>query len=164
MNVLAVSYTGDPDNTIVVGSHLDSVLAGPGINDNGSGSSVNLELALQLGGLLENGKLNLTNRVRFAWWAAEEFGLLGSTYYVQNLINTSSPELHEIALNLNFDMLGSPNFYRGIYNGSAHDVGSGQIQSLFEAYFESVNLTMALKPFNERSDYAPFTGKFLTNI
>ena len=61
----------------MVGSHLDSVPEGPGINDNGTGSAFNLELALQMA--KRNPPLN---KVRFAWWGAEEEGLLGSTHYV----------------------------------------------------------------------------------
>ncbi len=81
---------------IVVGSHLDSVPAGPGINDNGSGSSANLELAIQMY------KLNMVvvNKVRFAWWAGEEFGLLGSKFYVSNLNQTDPQGLANIACNL----------------------------------------------------------------
>jgi Zn-dependent M28 family amino/carboxypeptidase len=61
-NVLADTKTGDPNNVVVVGAHLDSVVPGPGINDNGSGSATILEIASQLA------KFKTTNRVRFAWW------------------------------------------------------------------------------------------------
>ncbi len=71
------------------------------MNDNGSGSSSNLELALTLANL----KLELKNKIRFAWWAAEELGLLGSDYYVNELKNNPD-EFKKIACNLNFDMLG----------------------------------------------------------
>ena len=47
---------------------------GPGINDNGSGSAALLETAL----MMANTKPE--NTIRFAWWAAEEAGLLGSTH------------------------------------------------------------------------------------
>jgi Zn-dependent M28 family amino/carboxypeptidase len=58
--------TGRADRTVVVGSHLDSVAAGPGINDNGSGSAAILEVAVQLKEL----GIEPVNRVRFAWWSA----------------------------------------------------------------------------------------------
>ena len=80
-NLFADTAAGDAQSLIVVGSHLDSVPAGPGINDNGSGSAVNLELALQA---FKN-SLPLYSKVRFAWWGAEELGLLGSSYYVEHL-------------------------------------------------------------------------------
>ena len=112
-NLLAELPGDDDDDSptgpvIVVGAHLDSVGAGAGINDNGSGSAGILEIALQLA----EEEVETRNRIRFAWWSAEESGLVGSRFYVDNL----SPEgLAEIALNLNFDMIGSPNFVRFIY-------------------------------------------------
>lgn len=56
-------FAGSPDNVVVVGSHLDSVVAGPGINDNGSGTSANLAVALAAA------KANLVfkSQVRFCW-------------------------------------------------------------------------------------------------
>jgi len=78
-NVIAESRSGDPNNVIMVGAHLDSVQAGPGINDNGSGSAAILETAEQMA------KVKPRNKVRFAWWGAEEAGLVGSTAYVGGL-------------------------------------------------------------------------------
>ena len=76
-NVLAeLPGRDDGANTIVVGAHLDSVNAGPGINDNGSGSASILETAIQMA------KVKPRNTVRFAWWSAEESSLVGSTRYV----------------------------------------------------------------------------------
>ena len=77
-NVIADSPRGDKDRTIVVGAHLDSVDEGPGINDNGSGSSGILEIAEQIAKLGDRPR----NRLRFAFWGAEEAGLVGSTAYV----------------------------------------------------------------------------------
>ena len=58
-----------PGQDRLVGSHLDSVAEGPGINDNGTGSAFNLELALQMAKMAAP-----ANKVRFAWWGAEESG------------------------------------------------------------------------------------------
>ncbi|NNC43091.1 MAG: M28 family peptidase, partial [Acidimicrobiia bacterium] len=98
-NILAELPGKNDDNVVMVGAHLDSVQAGPGIQDNGSGSAAILETALQMS------KVKPQNTVRFAWWAAEEAGLVGSTEYVAGL---SQEELDRIALYLNFDMIGSP--------------------------------------------------------
>lgn len=155
-NIIADTKDGRTNRTIVVGSHLDSVPAGPGINDNGSGSATNLELALTLAKL----KIELKNRIRFAWWAAEELGLLGSTFYVGDLVANHPEELKNIAFNLNYDMLGSPNFFRGIYNGSSGPenvaVGSGLLQGMWETYFNDKGLAYNLTEFDGRSDYGPF--------
>lgn len=155
-NVLCTSPEGNPDATIVVGSHLDSVPAGPGINDNGSGTSVNLELAIQA---FASNLRPFNNRVIFAWWAAEELGLLGSSYFVQNA--SAEGTLPQIALNLNFDMLGSSNGIRQVLHGAeAEDpnirAASGTIQKLFETYFNSSKYPFEYKAFNGRSDYGPF--------
>jgi Zn-dependent M28 family amino/carboxypeptidase len=161
-NVLADTKGGDPNRTVVVGAHLDSVLQGPGINDNGSGSATILEIAENLP---QRGEPR--NRVRFAWWGAEELLLLGSTHYVNSL---PQDELDEIALNLNFDMVGSPNYVRFVYDGdnSAFPVGpsaapgpdgSGQIEAVFVRYFENQGLESEPTPFDGRSDYGPFIAK-----
>ena len=76
-NVIAET-SGDPNNVVLVGAHLDSVAAGPGINDNGSGSAAILEIAEQFKRL----GLRPRNQVRFVWWGAEELNLLGSQFYV----------------------------------------------------------------------------------
>ena len=106
--MLAETSSGRADNVVMVGAHLDSVSRGPGINDNGSGSAAILEVAEAMR------KVKPTNKVRFAWWGAEESGLVGSTNYVNGL---SPAEQDKIALYLNFDMIGSPNFGRFVYDG-----------------------------------------------
>eukprot|EP01102_Stenamoeba_stenopodia_P012152 TRINITY_DN3801_c0_g1_i1.p1 TRINITY_DN3801_c0_g1~~TRINITY_DN3801_c0_g1_i1.p1 ORF type:complete len:552 (-),score=114.90 TRINITY_DN3801_c0_g1_i1:111-1766(-) len=157
-NVIADTVDGNASAIIVVGSHLDSVPAGPGINDNGSGSGANLELALNIN------KVAIKNRVRFCWWGAEELGLLGSTFYVNSL---STTDRANIALNINLDMIASPNYFVGVYNGRAASGvpecnnlaclnGSAVIQALFEQFFNVQNQTCDDTAFDGRSDYGPF--------
>ena len=154
-NVIAETKGGDPDNVVMAGAHLDSVQAGPGINDNGSGSATLIEIARQISKL----KIKPENKLRFAWWGAEEEGLVGSTHYVSGL---TEEEGAKIALYLNFDMIASPNFARLIYdgNGSAFDVpgpdGSGAIERTFQRYFDRSDLASGQTAFDGRSDYGPF--------
>lgn len=154
-NVIADARGGRTDRTVLVGAHLDSVLAGPGINDNGSGSSTILEVAQELA----EGRFHSPNHVRFAWWGAEEAGLLGSTEYVAT---RSQDELDDIALNLNFDMVASPNRVRFVYDGDGDETGtagpegSGQIEDVFERYFAARGLATDPTAFDGRSDYGPF--------
>jgi Zn-dependent M28 family amino/carboxypeptidase len=154
-NVIAESPGGDPNKVLVVGAHLDSVLEGPGINDNGSGSATLLEIAEQMAAL----KVKPEQKVRFAFWGAEEAGLLGSEHYVANL---SDAALGKIFANLNFDMLGSPNYVRFVYDGDgsatgvAGPPGSAEIEGIFQSYFASQNLASDSSAFNGRSDYGPF--------
>jgi len=152
-NVIAESRDGDPNNVVMAGAHLDSVDAGPGIQDNGSGSATILEVAEQMA------KVKPRNKVRFAWWGAEEAGLVGSTYYVNNL---SQEERDKIALYLNFDMIGSPNFVRFIYDGDGSAFGlvgppgSDKIEALFESFFDAKGLAHDPTEFSGRSDYQAF--------
>ena len=154
-NVIAETRTGRTDNVVMAGAHLDSVTEGPGINDNGTGSAAILETALQMA------KVKTGNKVRFAWWSAEELGLIGSTEYVESL---TEEELADVALYLNFDMVGSPNFIRGVYDGNettptpgvAVPEGSAQIEDLFNAHFTAKGLTFQDTEFSGRSDYQAF--------
>ena len=141
----------------MVGAHLDSVEEGPGINDNGSGSGTILEIAEEIAELPRNPR----NRIRFAWWGAEEAGLVGSTAYVADLIE--SGDIDDIEANLNFDMLASPNFVRFVYDGdnstgegAVGPPGSAEIEQVFLDHFESAGLETTPTAFDGRSDYGPF--------
>jgi Zn-dependent M28 family amino/carboxypeptidase len=155
-NVIADTERGRDDNVVVMGAHLDSVTKGPGINDNGSGTATALTVAEQISRLGDQ----IKNKVRFAFWGAEEEGLLGSTYYVTHL---SAAQRATIALNLNFDMLGSPNGRRGVYDGDDSEgagtnppAGSGAIEKVFLDYFGARKLRTSPSTFDGRSDYGPF--------
>ncbi len=154
-NVIAESTSGDPDNVVMAGAHLDSVRRGPGINDNGSGSAALLELGEAMA------KVKPVNKVRLAWWGAEESGLIGSNNYVAGL---SAAERQKIALYLNFDMVGSPNHVFFVYDGDDSDLtgapagpaGSAQIEKTFEAFYNSRNIPFKGTDFSGRSDYGAF--------
>ncbi|GLS26295.1 aminopeptidase [Marinibactrum halimedae] len=152
-NVIAETKSGSASNVIMVGAHLDSVFAGPGINDNGTGTAALLELANLVS------KAYVKNKIRFAWWGAEEAGLVGSTDYVQRLDEGS---LKNIKAYLNFDMIASPNYKFGIYDGDGSDFdlvgppGSDSIEKLFESYFGLRGLSYEGSQINFRSDYAEF--------
>jgi Zn-dependent M28 family amino/carboxypeptidase len=161
-NVIAETRKGDPDNVVMSGAHLDSVEAGPGINDNASGSAALLEIAEEMAEFEKVKKVE--NKVRFAWWGAEESGLLGATHYVDDLKATNPDALGDIALYLNYDMVGSPNFVRFVYDGDntletpgvTAPEGSAQIERLFTRYFRSQRLPTEPTAFDGRSDYGPF--------
>lgn len=157
-NVIAETRKGDPSNVVMAGAHLDSVVAGPGINDNGSGSATILEVAQKLAKVKK-----IRNKVRFAWWGAEEEGLLGAEHYVGELADANPDALGDIATYLNFDMVGSPNFVRFVYDGdnstgegATGPAGSAQTEKLFNDYFASQGLATEPTAFDGRSDYGPF--------
>ena len=156
VNIFAEPSTLDIDagSRVLVGAHLDSVVAGPGINDNGSGTGVLLTLAEWMSSNADS----IDTPVRFAWWGAEEVGLIGSTAYVQQ----NMEEMSRIKGYLNFDMLGSPNHAVFIYDGDGSSFGlsgpgiSDVIESMFESHFEVVGTPYEATAFDGRSDYGPF--------
>jgi Zn-dependent M28 family amino/carboxypeptidase len=153
-NVLAELKGKTKNRDVVVGAHLDSVDEGPGINDNGSGTATLLTIAEQM----QNLRIKPQNTVRFAFWGAEEEGLIGSTYYVENL---TPKQLAGIMLNLNFDMTGSPNFVRFVYDGSGDigdpgPAGSERIEKVFNDFFTRQNQATDPTEFDGRSDYFAF--------
>jgi Zn-dependent M28 family amino/carboxypeptidase len=113
-NVLTEPDTHDGGPLIVVGAHLDSVPEGPGINDNASGSAAVLNAALALAGAIHHAPSN----VQFAFWGAEERGLIGSRHHVGAL---SEDERRKIGVYINLDMVGSPNFARFVQRSPEAD-------------------------------------------
>lgn len=148
-NLIAQTVEGDQDNCVMLGGHSDSVAAGPGINDDGSGSLSLLEIATQLT------KFSVNNCVRFAWWSGEEEGLLGSDYYVSVL---SEAENRKIRLFMDYDMMGSPNFAYQIYNATnaANPVGSQELRDLYIDWYKAQGLNYSFIAFDGRSDYDGF--------
>ncbi|HEX6485335.1 MAG TPA: M28 family peptidase [Nocardioidaceae bacterium] len=158
-NVIAETAAGDPRHVVMAGAHLDSIPGGPGIDDNGTGTAALLATAQRTAGT------KAVNRVRFAWWGAEELGLVGSTHYVEDL--AASGGLRDVAMYLNFDMIGSSNYVRLVYDGDNSSFpeggqamegpdGSGAIEKVFHDYFASRDLAAEETPLDGRSDYRAF--------
>ncbi|MGW6026812.1 M28 family metallopeptidase [Streptomyces sp. NPDC055099] len=143
-NLIADWPGGDADQVVMAGSHLDSVDSGPGINDNGSGSAAILETALTVA----REQYKPAKHLRFAWWGAEELGLVGSSHYVDKL---PAGERSKIKGYLNFDMIGSPNPGYFVYDDDP------TIEKTFKDFYGGLDL--ATEPDEEgdgRSDHAPF--------
>ncbi len=155
VNVIAELPGKNDDNVVMAGGHLDGVTAGPGYNDNGSGSAALLETALLMS------KLKPQNTLRFAWWGAEELGLIGSTAYVEEL---PQAELDRIAMYLNYDMVGSPNYIFHVYDADESTFaapvpvpeGSEAIEDLYESFYTWVGEPYDDTAFSGRSDYQAF--------
>jgi hypothetical protein len=145
-NVIAELPGRSDDGVVLLGAHLDSVGAGPGINDNGSGSAAVLEAAVQLSRLGAQPQRG----IRFAFWAGEELGLHGSGEYAERL---GSGLRDEIALVLNLDMIGSPNFARLVYDADP------EIADAFRRWFEAHDLEAIDVDLEGRSDHAPFAER-----
>ncbi|MFB6825707.1 M28 family metallopeptidase [Streptomyces virginiae] len=143
-NLIADWPGGDPNSVLMAGSHLDSVTSGAGINDNGSGSAAVLETALAV----SRAGLQPTKHLRFGWWGAEELGLIGSKYYVNNL---PAAEKAKISGYLNFDMIGSPNPGYFVYDDDP------TIEQTFKNYYAGLGVPTEIETEGDgRSDHAPF--------
>lgn len=159
-NILAQTKTGSANDVVMVGAHLDSAAGSPGINANGSGVAAVLETALQLGP-----SPAVTNAVRFAFWAATEQQLGGSTDYVFGLDREA---LNDIAVYLNFDTLASPNAGFFTYDGDQSalpgrdiapadvPVGSAGVERTLAGYLNLVGVRPADMPLSSDNDYSPF--------
>jgi aminopeptidase S len=143
-NVLAELPGQDPGTVLMLGGHLDSVCAGPGINDNGSGSAALLAVAEAFAEANPNPPVT----VRFGWWGHEEAGLVGSQYYTENL---SGDERARIQAYLNFDMVGSPNAGYFVYNDD-----DPAIEQTIKDYFVETGVPTEGQSVGGRSDSASF--------
>ena len=154
-NVIAELPGKNKKNVVMAGAHLDSVTEGPGINDNGSGSAALLETALTMA------NTHPENTLRFGWWAAEEQGLVGSADYVAGL---SQAEKDRIAMYMNYDMVGSPNYIFMVYDADESTfeapvpvpAGSEAIEDVYESYYTAVGEPYDDTEFSGRSDYEAF--------
>lgn len=148
VNVLAETAGGDPHNVVMIGGHLDSVTEGPGVNDNGTTAMTVLQIALALAPRQHE----VRNKVRFAFWGAEELVDVGSDYYVSQL---SADDKGRIAAVLNGELLASPNYGRFVWDPGSG--GSHAIADLFAAYFDRHGLPYErVSPDSVGSDHLPF--------
>lgn len=159
-SVIAQTSSGDPDNVVVVGAHLDSTGDGPGIDDNGTGVAAVLETALQLGP-----KPNAQNTVRFAFWGGGEMSADGSAAYLRTL---KPDDLAAIALYLDLDVIGSPNAGYFTLDGDQSAQtgatvrplpdGSAGIERMLAARLYERGVRPADMPLTRGTDYASFVA------
>jgi Zn-dependent M28 family amino/carboxypeptidase len=155
MNVIGETPGGDPAHVVMLGGHLDSVVDGPGINDNGSGTMTVLEIAREVAAFARDDPAALPWKVRVGFWTGEEIGLLGSAAYVNELDGADAAAIQAY---LNFDMLGSPNGVRAVYDaqGSSSPDEDGIVERLFTAALDAGGLSWELEAIGAASDHFPF--------
>lgn len=158
-NLIAETPGGDDQNVVMAGAHLDSVPDGPGINDNGSGSVVLLETAVQLAARPSPPR----NKVRLVWWGGEEWGLLGSLHWVNSQVADQPETIERVSAYLNVDMIASPNYVIGVYDGDGSDfpsealpLGSGDLEALYASYFDAIGQPWVPVEVDGSSDHAAF--------
>ncbi|CAF1083376.1 unnamed protein product [Didymodactylos carnosus] len=133
----------------------------------GSGSAANLVLATNIARLFNKSVDRAYKyRVRFCWWGAEEVGLRGAEYHrdMARQNTTVGERISDYLVNLNYDMLGSPNYMFGIYNGSSAPnntpayakPGSIKLSELFRDWFTNHLLPWTYTDVSGRADYGPF--------
>ncbi|KAI0404304.1 peptidase family M28 [Xylaria palmicola] len=147
-NIIAETKAGDPDNVVMLGAHLDSVQSGPGINDDGSGTSLLMEIMTAL-----RYYRGYRNKVRFAWWGAEESGLVGSLHYTSTL---APADADRIRFYFNYDMVGSPHAEYQVYAGDneGDEAGASRLLALLRAAGRPAYYV----GFGSSSDYAGFVA------
>ena len=156
--VIAETKKGDPKHVVLAGAHLDSVPAGPGINDDGSGTAWQLELGEQISKLGTPPR----HKIRLMWFGGEEDGLVGSQYYAAHL---SQAEIDKIDVMIDTDMIASPNYVRLVYDGDGDELGpagppgSGVIEDVFKRYFHERDMATLPQAFDGRSDYVGFINR-----
>ena len=156
-NVVAETKRGDAKHMVFAGAHLDSVPAGPGVNDDGSGTAFQLELAEQLA----KPGTPPRNKIRFLWFGGEEDGLVGSQYYAAHM---SDADVENTDMMLDTDMIASPNFARLVYDGDGSTfgsqvsgpAGSGKVEEVLTSHWAKQGYSSEPIPFDGRSDYVGF--------
>ena len=138
---------GDAARVVMLGAHLDSVHDGPGINDDGSGVAALLEIARAVAGGVEGG------RIRFGFWAAEEYGIYGSRDYVAGL---SDADRGAMRAYLNLDMIGSTNGVPFVYDGRFAPPGSDVIADYLVSALDAAGTGAELRDLGGSSDHAAF--------
>ena len=99
-NVIGTLKGGSvPEEEIVVCAHYDSAFGSPGADDNASGVEAMLKVAENIA---EKG---LKKTVKFIAFGAEEYLMLGSSYYVETL--KEKGELDKVKALVNLDMTGA---------------------------------------------------------
>jgi Zn-dependent M28 family amino/carboxypeptidase len=161
-DILAETPNGDPTRVLQVGAHIDGVAAGPGVNDDGSGTAMNLAIAHQI---LKLG-INLKYKIRFGWFSGEEQGLFGSTFAVNQL---NSLQTAQTLAMLDYDMIASTNYLPFVYtdcnraavpNSCPPPNTEGVLGGHHIDYLkQKLNIDSVPYVFDNRSDYAQWRSR-----
>jgi Zn-dependent M28 family amino/carboxypeptidase len=152
-SILAELPGSEPGAVIMLGAHLDSVIDGPGTNDDGSGVAALLEVARALAGTRPRAT------IRLAFWSGEELGLHGSYRYASSL---TDDERRAIVVYLNVDMVASPNGFAGIYDESSAPAGSAAVHELLSAAVERAGGSAVGVDLERGSDHFGFAEAGIT--
>ncbi|KAF2213356.1 hypothetical protein CERZMDRAFT_111652 [Cercospora zeae-maydis SCOH1-5] len=165
-NAIGIINGTDPTQTVIIGNHRDAWMIG-GAGDPNSGSATLNEFARAIGRLLETGWQPRTNIV-IASWDAEEYGLVGSTEWVEEYI----PWLKETVIAyVNIDSAATGPIPSLSATPELHDVclenmrkvqwpaGNG---TMYDAWYASTNGTVGV--LGSGSDYTPFLHSGIASV
>lgn len=101
--------------------------------------------------------------MRFAWWSGEEWGLLGSTHWVNGLVAADPAVINRLAAYVNVNMIASPNYVIGVYDGDGATfpneelpTGSADLKRLYTSYFDAIGQAWVDIEMRSSSDHAAF--------
>ncbi len=163
---LVVTKTGTlyPNKFVIVCGHFDSI-NGPGTNDNGSGTSIILEIAR----ILKD--IPTEYSIKFIHFSGEEQGLLGSSRYVSQIVNGTNPKM-DIKLVINLDQVGglATKANTKLYHDKDQSNPASNNAAAAIAVQELANCTLLYSPLAvdfdpaESTDYVPFqlNGEVIT--
>ena len=163
-----VTKTGTlyPNKFVIVCGHFDSI-NGPGTNDNGSGTAIILELAR----ILKDVPTDYS--IKFIHFSGEEQGLLGSSRYVSQIVNGTSPKM-DIKVVVNLDQVGglATKSNTKIYCDKDLSNPTSNNAAAALAVQELANCTTLYAPLGvdfdpaESTDYVPFqqNGEIITGF
>ncbi len=163
---LIITKTGTlyPNKFVIVCGHFDSI-NGPGTNDNGSGTSIILEIAR----ILKN--IPTEYSIKFIHFSGEEQGLLGSSRYVSQVVNGTNPKM-DIKLVINLDQVGglATKANTKLYHDKDQSNPTSNNAAAAIAVQELANCTLLYSPLAvdfdpaESTDYVPFqqNGEIIT--
>ncbi|WBV60888.1 M28 family peptidase [Chryseobacterium camelliae] len=159
---LIITKTGTlyPNTYVIICGHYDTI-AGPGVSDNGSGTSIILEAAR----ILKDVPTEYS--VKFIHFSGEEQGLLGSTHYVNNVVFQNSVRQLNLRMVFNIDQVGGKigNTNNSINCESDQSGQSGNNAASLSFTQQLAACTTLYSPLQTNmsnayaSDYMPFEGK-----
>ena len=156
MNVVGYLEGSDPElkkEVVVVGAHLDHIgrwgeLVFHGANDNGSGSSLVVEIAEAFA----TAKYRSRRSLLFILFTGEEMGLIGAFHYVNNPLFP----LEKTVAMVNMDVIGSGHDGIMVVGGKKYK----NFQNLFEFYNSKfIYDTIKERPMSQNSDHWPFASQ-----
>ncbi|KAL4238328.1 hypothetical protein ACF0H5_003039 [Mactra antiquata] len=164
----------EPDRYVIIGNHRDAWVFGA--LDPSSGTAIMMELARVMGELVKSGQWRPRRSIMFCSWGAEEYGLLGSTewieHYTKNIGSRAIAYLNvdiAVAGNFTFRALGTPMLFKPLYSAASKvtnpnitEINAGR-KTVYDTWMKNSPWKGYGRPKiklpGSGSDYAPFRDR-----